>query len=130
MTAITGPRATSRSSAIFIRIFLLVEDSFPEALPPQATPDLEQAFLTLTIDQRMQILYFLDWWGNRLMKNRPDIPLPCTFKTINGWQHYLQRFGFQTTHADFYGFPPLPTHMMSPKAILVAKKPVFGIKGA
>lgn len=102
-------------------VFLLVEDSFPEDAP-LANSELEHAFLSLTKNQRMQCLYFLDWWGNRLMKNRPEIPLPCTFKTIDEWHAYLQGFGFEDMQAEFYGFPELPTHMVAPKVIMAATK--------
>jgi len=101
---------------------ILVEDSFP-LTSPEARNDLEAAFFSLSPKQRKDALCFLDWWGNRLMKNRAEIPLPCTFKTTEEWVFFFKDFNFTPIKNDFEGFPPIYTHMVSPKAILVFEKP-------
>ncbi len=101
---------------------ILVEDSFP-SIPPMSRNDIETAFFSLSPSQRRDVLCFLDWWGNRLMKNRAEIPLPCTFKTTEEWVALFKDFGFKVMKSDFEGFPPIYTHMVSPKAVLVFEKP-------
>ncbi len=105
---------------------ILMEDSFPQSRYTPTRPSslqLEKQFDSLSRKQKIQTLSFLDWWGNRLMKNNPEIPLPCTFKSIEGWIGLIEDYRFETVAHEYLGILPISTHMMPPKAILVFEKP-------
>lgn len=105
---------------------ILVEDSFPEKkyAVDFDKDSLEKQFSLLSQEEKIDVIAFLDWWGNRVMKNRAEIPLPYTFKSEEAWVNYFEDFGFRPLEIHFLGFPPINTHMVSPKALMIFEKSV------
>lgn len=102
---------------------IILEDSYHEGFSKtEGMTPLEATFLAFDQNQKKDIVSFLDWWGNRLMKNARDIPLPCTYKSIEGWKVLFEEMGFIPVQASFLGIPNIPAHVMAPKALFVFEK--------
>lgn len=105
---------------------IIVEDSFPEILQKDtlvSKTELDKRFLTFNLQDKLRILAFLDWWGNRLMKNSRDIPLPVSFKSMEKWEDLFKELGLEFVDKLYLGLPAMHSHVMAPKAILVFEKP-------
>ncbi len=103
---------------------IIVEDSFPELLSKDAVEtDLDKRFLDFDEREKISILAFLDWWGNRLMKNSREIPLPFSFKSMEKWGDLFSELGLNFVERLYLGIPVIHSHVMAPKAILVFEKP-------
>jgi SAM-dependent methyltransferase len=102
---------------------ILIEDTYPEnPTEMDIHNSLDERFLSFGDHQKKQIISFLDWWGNRLMKNSRDIPLPCTFKSMEEWETYFSEVGLKLVEKHYLGIPDMHTHVMAPKGILIFEK--------
>lgn len=103
---------------------ILIEDTFPEnPSEKDINNSLDERFLAFSDTKKKEILSFLDWWGNRLMKNSRDIPLPCTFKSMEEWEDYFAEIGLKLVQKQYLGIPDMHTHIMAPKGILIFEYP-------
>lgn len=99
---------------------ILIEDTYPEHPADKDIHNvLDERFLAFSDTDKKEILSFLDWWGNRLMKNSRDIPLPCTFKSMEEWEEYFAEIGLKLVQKQYLGIPDMHTHIMAPKGILI-----------
>lgn len=99
---------------------ILIEDTYPEHPADKDIHNaLDERFLAFSDPNKKEILSFLDWWGNRLMKNSRDIPLPCTFKSMEEWEDYFAEIGLKLVQKQYLGIPDMHTHIMAPKGILI-----------
>lgn len=99
---------------------ILIEDTYPEHPAEKDIHNvLDERFLAFSDADKKEILSFLDWWGNRLMKNSRDIPLPCTFKSMEEWEEYFAEVGLKLVQKQYLGMPDMHTHIMAPKGILI-----------
>ena len=57
------------------------------------------------------------------MKNNPEIPLPCSYKSMAGWEALFGHYGLRPLKSEFLGFPDIPAHVMAPKALLAFERP-------
>jgi len=104
---------------------IIIEDSFPEGAYQLSKDDFfAERFLAFSTEDKLKVLGFLDWWGNRFMKNNSSIPLPLLFESIEHWQARLEDLGLKKITAEFVGFPEMSTHMMMPKALFVYERPL------
>lgn len=101
---------------------VLIEDTFPSR-PWQPVDDADARFLSLSPQDRMHLLAWTDWWGNRVLKNLPDEPLPCTFLTMEEWTEELGRHGFDLVVAEYLGLWDAGGHMATPRALIVCERP-------
>jgi predicted NBD/HSP70 family sugar kinase len=102
---------------------ILIEDSFPETLSEgDIKTRLDERFLSFSNKDKLLILSFLDWWGNRLMKNSREIPLPCSFNSIEKWESLFAELGMSLIDKQYLGIPAMHTHIMAPKALIVFEK--------
>lgn len=100
---------------------ILVEDTYPGE-PWHPLDDLDASFAALTDEQRLVFLAWTDWWGNRVMKNRPSEPLPCTFQDMSQWAATLDQAGFQRIEDRYLGLWHAGGHMATPRALMVWQK--------
>ena len=99
---------------------ILIEDTYPEHPSEKDMHNaLDERFLAFSNGDKKEILSFFDWWGNRLMKNSRDIPLPCTFKSMEEWENYFDEIGLKLVQKQYLGIPDMHTHIMAPKGILI-----------
>ncbi len=99
---------------------VLIEDSYPEnPTEKDINNSLDERYLAFNNYQKKKILSFFDWWGNRLMKNSRDIPLPCTFKSMEEWEEIFGEMGLKLVQKHYLGIPDMHTHIMAPKAIMI-----------
>lgn len=100
---------------------VIVEDTFPDADWEPRNP-WDARFADLGSADRMRLLAWTDWWGNRVLKGRPREPLPCTFLTMSGWERTLSDAGFEPLAAEYLGLDHLGGHMATPRARLVMER--------
>ncbi|NQU73294.1 MAG: methyltransferase domain-containing protein [Candidatus Omnitrophica bacterium] len=104
---------------------IIIEDSYPEEADYATDPDkLIKQFLSFSHEEKKKLLVFFDWFGNRLTRYHPNVPLPYSFETMRYWQAIFESFGFQTIKADFIQQTDEKLDLMPPKAFLVFKRPL------
>ena len=102
---------------------IVIEDSYPENRTKENVhSQLDWKFHLLSEKQKKDVLSFLDWWGNRFLKNEPGIPIPCTFRTIEQWKQMFTECGLKEVNVQYLGIPEIRAHVMVPKAVLVYEK--------
>lgn len=100
---------------------ILIEDTFPGESWEPVDP-IDESFEALSHQQRIHYLAWTDWWGNRVLKNRPSEPLPCTFQTLPQWGATLTGAGFERVHERYLGVWDAGGHMATPRALMVWRK--------
>ena len=99
---------------------LLLEETFPAAAwTPHS--ELDARFQSLDEHGRWAFLAVTDWWGNRVMKNLPNEPLPCTFMDIAELEQVLAESGLAVGIATYLGIRAFGGHMATPRALIVAE---------
>jgi ubiquinone/menaquinone biosynthesis C-methylase UbiE len=102
---------------------IVIEDSYPQNFQKEDLhSDLDLKFSLLSQKQKKDILGFFDWWGNRFLKNKIEIPIPCTFQTIEEWKQTFDDLGLKEINIQYLGIPEIHAHVMVPKTILVYEK--------
>lgn len=105
---------------------VMIEDSYPEDAGQLYSGDnpLADRFMEFGQRERHQMMAFFDWWGNRFLKNAPEVPLPFTFNSIEGWERMAGAFGLRPVHLEFLTQPrtQMGVGTMMPKALLVFEK--------
>ena len=99
---------------------ILLEDTYP-AMDWPSRDDVDERFQALSSDDRWGFLAATDWWGNRVMKNLPDVPLPCTFLDLAGWRVTLAAAGLAVRSADYLGVVDCGGHMATPRSLVVVE---------
>lgn len=101
---------------------VLLEDTYPQ-LDWAPRDSIDERFQNLPDDERWGFLAVTDWWGNRVMKNLPDVPLPCTFLNLAQWREVMAAAGLTLRSADYLGVVDCGGHMATPRALIVAERP-------
>src|ERR1700733_4064321 len=102
---------------------IVIEDSYPQNFKKENLhSDLDLKFSLLSPKQKKDILGFFDWWGNRFLKNILEIPIPCTFLTIEEWRQTFTECGLKEVSTQYLGIPEIHAHVMVPKTMLVFEK--------
>lgn len=101
-------------------VLVLLEETYP-AQPWSSRSDADAAFQALDAAERWAFLAVTDWWGNRVMKNLPDVPLPCTFLDLGGWDSILLHADLAVREVDYLGMVDCGGHMSTPRALIVAE---------
>ena len=101
-------------------VLVLLEETFP-AEPWESRSPVDERFQALPDAERRAFLALTDWWGNRVMKNLPAVPLPCTFLDLAGWEVLLPKAGLAVRTVDYLGVVDCHGHMATPRALIVAE---------
>lgn len=101
---------------------ILIEDSFPERINFERYDEITKDFLKLKFCDKKKILYFYDWFGNRLMRNRDNIPLFYNYKTMEEWKNIFEKYGMKQIKSEFIKENKLHPDIFPPKAIMVFQK--------
>jgi len=101
---------------------ILIEDTFPEKTSLEWCDKITKDFLKFKSNDKKRILYFYDWFGNRLMRNRDNIPIFYNYKTIEEWERIFEKCGMKQIKSEFIKENKSHPDIFPPKAILVFQK--------
>ncbi len=107
-------------------LLVVLEDGWSESQRPTDSLEVLDAFFTLSTDaQRYEVVAFLDWWMNHLVKGVFAMPMPESHQTLEGWVDLYTKVGFKVVHAAFLGFAKRPASPLArnPQLLLVLEKP-------
>lgn len=102
-------------------VMLIIEDTYP-AEPWAPRSEIDARFQSLDERGRWGFLAVTDWWGNRVMKNLPNVPLPCTFLNLAGLERVLATEGIAVCSAEYLGVVDFGGHMATPRALVAATR--------
>ena len=69
----------------------------------------------------------MDWFGNRIARNLPRIPLLYTHETMEDWQHLFEDSGFKTIKTIFLDSNEMLIGLVPPRGVLVFEYPALPI---
>ncbi len=98
---------------------ILIEDTYPEKTNISKCSRITKEFLSFKPSEKKKILYFYDWFGNRLMRNRDNINLTNSYKTMEGWKSFFEKNGMKQIRSEFIKENPTSPDIFPPKAIIV-----------
>ena len=101
---------------------ILIEDTFPGRINLNDYDKIMREFLSLKSSEKRRVLYFYDWFGNRLMRNRDNIPLFCDYRTMDEWKKIFKKFGVKEIKSEFVKESLSHPDIFPPKAIMVFQK--------
>ncbi len=101
---------------------ILIEDSYPEGKTIEEYSNNITEFLKFNTEDRKKILSFYDWFGNRLMRNRDNMPLFYRYRSMEEWKKIFEEEGLIEVKSEFIQENSLKPDIFPPKAILVFKK--------
>ena len=105
-----------RKSMVFV-----VEDAYAERQPPIVGAHHWDAFKQFDDGDRKKILSVNDWIANRILEQRPRVPIPFTYRTLEEWASLGEQAGFTPKKSLFIGFPE-KRDTRSPQSLLVLEK--------
>lgn len=101
---------------------ILIEDTYPEDKTGLILDELSFQFLNFNKKEKRDILYFYDWFGNRLMRNRDDTPLNHTYQTMEKWEKMFSQQDLKKISSKFVQENSKGPDLFSPKAVMVFEK--------
>lgn len=100
---------------------IVIEDSYPKNYDKKnLDKNYLSDFMNLGSKAKTDILYFYDWFGNRLMRNRDTIPVIQNFRPIEKWIKIFKNNGFKCKEYEFITTPN--KCLFPPKSILIFEK--------
>ncbi len=103
-------------------IIIIIEDTFPEKINAKGYDKITQNFLKFNVHDKKRILSFYDWFGNKLMRNRDNIPLFYNYKTMEEWKKLFEGYGIKQIKSEFIKWDKSNPDLFPPKAIIVFQK--------
>lgn len=99
---------------------LILEDSYSTMAEPDEGRDIWQGFKKLDKADQARAMAVMDWIANRVLARRPDVAIPCAYRTLEEWNGQLQAYGYKVLKTQFIGFPE-NRDIHTPQSLLVAK---------
>jgi 2-polyprenyl-3-methyl-5-hydroxy-6-metoxy-1,4-benzoquinol methylase len=99
---------------------IIVEDSYSTILPPDFKQDDLLEFMALSEEEKRDVLTIHDWVFNIFLERRA-MPIPSTYRTVEGWESFFSEIGFNIVSKRFIGWSGID--LFSPEGLLVLKKP-------
>lgn len=101
---------------------IIIEDSYKNQYDNRLLKNEDYLFKFMNLDNntKSDILYFYDWFGNRLMRNRDTIPIIQNFRSLGEWEKVFVNNGFKCIESEFVITPE--KYLFPPKSILIFKK--------
>ncbi|MBI2449203.1 hypothetical protein HYV49_02815 [Candidatus Pacearchaeota archaeon] len=100
---------------------VLIEDTYPKKIVGEYDENTKE-FLRFNPHEKRRILYFYDWFGNRLMRNRDNIPLFYDYRTMEQWKELFEKHGLKQIKSEFIKENPSAPDIFPPKALMVFQK--------
>lgn len=100
---------------------VVLEDSYAETLTPENGKDIYKSFMKWDEEDRYKIMGTLDWTANIVLGQKAQMPVPFSYRTLEGWKELIEEVGFEVTKTRFLGFPD-NRDIDTPQSILVAKR--------
>jgi SAM-dependent methyltransferase len=100
---------------------VVLEDSYSDTLAPERGADKYERFMKWNVEDRQKIMSVYDWVANRVLAQRENVPIPCAYRTLEGWRCLLEKKGFKIITQKFIGFPD-SRDINTPQSLLVARK--------
>ncbi len=101
---------------------ILIEDSYPENKSNESISENIKAFLAFSEEEKMKILSFYDWFGNKIMRSRDNIALTFNYKTMEEWENVFKKEGLNLIFSEFIGENPKNLDLFPPKAVMIFEK--------
>jgi len=101
---------------------ILIEDSYPENKLNGHVSENIKTFLTFSEEDKIKILSFYDWFGNKIMRNRDNIALTFNYKTMEKWKNTFKKGGLDLIYSEFIGENNKNLDLFPPKAIMIFEK--------
>ncbi|MDP8216749.1 MAG: methyltransferase domain-containing protein [Candidatus Kaelpia imicola] len=106
--------------------WVILEDTFPESedFKPEGkfNAELTDRFLKLSLEQKMAVTKFLDWYGNYFSLKHENTPLPYNFQTIESWENIFQEAGFNVESSTYLDVVDESFSQRSPLGVFVLEK--------
>jgi SAM-dependent methyltransferase len=100
---------------------IILEDSYSTNLAPENGLELQKKFMEWDDKERKQIMSVYDWVANRVLAQRERVPIPCAYRTLEGWKDLFEKKGFNMVAQKFIGFPD-NRDINTPQSLLVVKR--------
>ncbi len=100
---------------------VILEDSYSTLFSPENGADKYGKFMEWNIEQRKKIMSVYDWVANRVLAQREQEPIPCTYRTLEEWGDVLEKSGFMIVIQKFIGFPS-NRDINTPQSLIVVEK--------
>jgi ubiquinone/menaquinone biosynthesis C-methylase UbiE len=101
---------------------IVIEDTFSDEISPVYPSELLNSFLELTLEQRQAVFSFIDWYNNRLIKDKPEMELDYTFANIERWVEIFEGLGLSIERREFLGIVDEPFSPKLPMGIFILTK--------
>lgn len=101
---------------------ILIEDTYPKKINLKEYDKITKDFLKFKSRDKKRILYFYDWFGNRLMRNRDNIALFYNYRTMEEWEKIFEKYGMRVIKSEFVKINKSCLDIFSPKAVMVFQK--------
>lgn len=102
---------------------ILIEDTYPKKLDyGQSYDKITEDFLKFNSEDKKRVLYFYDWFGNRLMRNRDSISLYFNYRSMEEWTNLFEGYGMKQIKSEFVQEDKCYPALFPPKAIMVFKR--------
>lgn len=102
---------------------ILIEDTYPNKLLQKNLFDEDIIeYLNFTREEKMSILSFYDWFGNRLMRKRDNIALTYNYRSMEEWKTLFEKEGFKEIYSEFIKANKFKPDLFPPKGLMVYEK--------
>jgi SAM-dependent methyltransferase len=103
---------------------VILEDTYSTVLVPEFGQDEQKEFMALSEQERKDVLTIHDWVSN-IFLGRRAMPIPSTYRTLEGWESFFSEIGFSIVSNRFIGWPGI--EIISSQGLLVLEKPGIDI---
>ena len=101
---------------------ILIEDTYPKKTNLKKYNKITKDFLKFKSCDKKRILYFYDWFGNRLMRNRDNLPLFYNYMAMEEWKTFFDMCKMKQISSEFVKANKSHPSLFPPKAIMVFQK--------
>jgi len=101
---------------------ILIEDTYPKKVCSDIYDRTTKDFLEFNDYSKKRILYFYDWFGNRLMRNRDNIHIFYNYRSMEEWREVFEKFDMKEIKSEFVKINKYHPDIFPPKAILIFQK--------
>lgn len=98
-----------------------LEDSFSVNLPPEEDIGVHNSFNIFSLKEKKYIISVLDWIANRILGMKDDMPIPFAYRTLEDWQKFFEKIGFEVIKKRYIGFPR-NRDVNTPQSLIVVRK--------
>lgn len=101
---------------------ILIEDSYSESDTFKSANENIKSFMRFNSKNRKRILSFYDWFGNKITRNRDNVPLTFNYRTMEKWKELFEKKGAKLIKSEFIKKVPSQLDLFPPKAFMIFEK--------